>query len=151
MVYMIIVAATLLNYFVFVSKLDERLVEFVQLLDLPGWAVMCAILVILTVMGCIFDVLALILLSIPVFLPVAVSVGYDPVWFGIVLIIAAELALITPPVGVNLFIIKSLAPEGTMSSVIARGALPYVMVVWVLFALLIAFPEIALWLPSALR
>ncbi len=151
MVYMIVISATLLNYFVFVSKLDERLVGFVTGLDMPGWAVIVAILAIMTVMGCIFDVLALILVSIPVFLPVAVKVGYDPLWFGIILVIACELALVTPPVGINLFIIKDLSPPGTRASEVARGTIPYVGVVWILFALLVIFPGIALWLPHAVK
>jgi C4-dicarboxylate transporter DctM subunit len=151
MVFTIVISATFLNYFVFVSKFDEMLVSFVNLLDLPGWAVIIAILLILSAMGCIFDMMALLLLSIPVFLPLAASVGYSPVWFGIILIIAAELALITPPVGLNLFILKDLAPKGTTTMDVAKGALPLVSVVWLLFILLTAFPQIALWLPSVMR
>jgi len=151
LVYTIIISATLLNHFVIVSKIDERLIAFIGALDMPGWGVMCVILLILTLMGCIFDIYALILISVPVFLPVAISFGYDKVWFGIVLIIACELALVTPPVGINLFIIKNLAPPDTKSADIARGAIPYVFVVWILFLLLIAFPDLVLWLPRSIK
>lgn len=148
MVYMIIIAASLLNYFVFLSRIDKWLVGLVVGLDIPGWFVVALIFLILTVMGCIFDVMALVIISTSIFLPVIKAVGYDPVWFGIMLILASELALITPPVGVNLFIVKDLAPRGTPTTTIIRGALPYVVVVWVCMALFIAFPDIVLWLPS---
>ena len=151
MVFTIVISAMFLNYFVFVSKFDEMLVSVVTVLHLPKWGVMAAVLLIMSAMGCIFDMMALLLLSIPVFLPVAVSLGYSPIWFGIILIIAAELALITPPVGINLFILKDLAPEGIATMDIAKGALPFVVVTWLLFALLIAFPQIVLWLPSIMR
>jgi len=148
MVYMIIIAASLLNYFVFLSRIDQWLVGLVTGLDIPGWVVVVLVFVILTAMGCIFDVMALVIISTSIYLPVIKAVGYDPVWFGIMLILAAELALITPPVGVNLFIVKDLAPKGTSSATIIRGALPYVVVIWICMALFIAFPEIILWLPS---
>lgn len=151
MVYMIILSAYLLNYFVFVSKLDRALVTVVSGFDLPGWAIMALILVVLTVLGCIFDVMALIIISTSIYLPIVKFAGYDPVWFGIILVLACELALITPPVGINLYIVKDLAPEGTPTSDIIRGALPYVFLVWGLFVLFIAFPEIILWLPSMLK
>ncbi|MBW7923157.1 MAG: TRAP transporter large permease [Burkholderiaceae bacterium] len=151
MVYMIILSAHLLNYFVFVSKLDRSLVALVGSLDLPGWAVMSLVLVALTVLGCVFDVMALIIIATAVYLPIVELAGYDPVWFGIILVLACELALITPPVGVNLFIVKDLAPADTSTADVIRGALPYVALVWVLFAVFIAFPEIVLWLPSALN
>lgn len=151
MVFTIMISATFLNYFVFVSKFDEILVSLVTAFKLPNWAVIFAILLTMSIMGCIFDMMALLLLSIPVFLPVAISVGYSPIWFGIILIIAAELALITPPVGLNLYILKDMAPKGVTTMDIAKGALPLVIVVWVLFALLTLFPQIALWLPSVMK
>jgi len=150
LVYMIVVAAVLFNHFVFVSGLSTSLQGLVSGTGLPGWAVMVLVLIILTVMGMALDLYALLLVSIPVFLPIAVQAGYDGVWFGIILIVACELALVTPPVGLNLFIIRRMAPAGTTTAEIDYGALPYILVVWVLFALLIAFPGLALWLPGYL-
>jgi len=151
MIYMIILSAYLLNYFVFVSKLDRSLVNVVSGYDLPGWAIMVLILVVLTVLGCIFDVMALIIISTSIYLPMVKFAGYDPVWFGIILVLACELALITPPVGINLYIVKDLAPRGTPTSDIIRGAFPYVFLVWGVLLLFIAFPEIVLWLPSKMK
>lgn len=151
MVYMIIIAASLLNHFVFVSKLDVLLVEAVTGLLLPKWAVMALVMFALTVMGCIFDVIALVIISISVYLPVVVNIGFDPIWFGIILIVASELALITPPVGVNLYIIKDLAPKGTHTADVILGTLPYVIIVWLFFVILLVFPDIVLWLPSKIK
>jgi C4-dicarboxylate transporter, DctM subunit len=151
MIYMIILSAYLLNYFVFVSKLDRSLVNVVSGFDLPGWAIVTLVLVVLTVLGCIFDVMALIIIATSIYLPIVKFAGYDPVWFGIILVLACELALITPPVGINLYIVKDLAPRGTSTSDIIRGAFPYVFLVWVMLAIFIAFPEIVLWLPSKMK
>ncbi len=151
MIYMIILSAYLLNYFVFVSKLDRSLVNVVSGFDLPGWAIVTLVLVVLTVLGCIFDVMALIIIATSIYLPIVKFAGYDPVWFGIILVLACELALITPPVGINLYIVKDLAPKGTSTADIIRGAFPYVFLVWLMLAVFIAFPEIVLWLPSKLK
>ncbi|MCG6115863.1 MAG: TRAP transporter large permease [Mesorhizobium sp.] len=151
LVYMIVVAASLFNHFVFISSVPIILTSFVTSLDMEPWLIMVMILLIITALGFILDLYAMLLISIPVFLPVSTAIGYDPLWFGIILIIAAELALVTPPVGLNLFIIKRIAPPGTKILDIALGALPYVLVVWVLFGILIAFPELVLWLPEYVR
>jgi C4-dicarboxylate transporter, DctM subunit len=105
----------------------------------------------LSLMGCFLDGLAIMLLSVPLFFPVVIKLGYDPIWFGVIIIIACELAQITPPVGLNLYIIKDLAPKGTKTSDVIAGAAPYVLVVWVLFILLLFYPQIALWLPSLMK
>ena len=147
LVYMIMFTAVIFNHFVFVSGLSTSLKGMIAHLNLPGWGVVTLILVILTIMGMFLDLYAMILIAIPVFLPLAIDAGYDAIWFGTVLIVACELALVTPPVGLNLFIIRRLAPVGTTQMDLAIGALPYVFVVWVLFALMVAFPQVVMWLP----
>ena len=97
------------------------------------------------------DVWAMLLISIPIYLPIIDTLGYDAIWLGIIMIIAVEMALITPPVGFNLFVIKNFAPEGVTLLDIIKGAIPFVIIIWVLLALLVAFPQIALWLPSTIR
>ena len=148
MVLIIIISASFLNYFVFVSNLDTLLATFIQGLALPNWVVIAMILFIMSVMGCIFDLFAMIMVSMAVFFPVTLTIGIDPVWFGVILIIESELALVTPPVAVNLYIIKQMAPQHVTIDDVALGALPFVIVVWVCFVLLYIFPEIVLWLPS---
>ncbi len=151
MLYMIVISARIWNYFVFVSEMDEHLIELITGYDVPGWVIIIIILFAMSAMGCVFDMMALFLMSISLFLPVVVKLGYDAVWFGVIMIITCELALITPPVGLNLFVIKGMAPSDTTSMDIAAGAIPFVLVVWLLFALLTLFPELVLWLPSKVR
>lgn len=148
MVYMIIISAGFLNYFVFVSDTDQKILEALNLLHMPSWMLMLFMMVLLSFMGCLMDALAIVLVGVPVFLPIAVSLGYDKIWFGIILIISCELAQITPPVGMNLYILRDMATKETSTIDIIKGATPFVAVVWVLFILLLIFPDIALWLPS---
>jgi tripartite ATP-independent transporter DctM subunit len=148
MVYLIIISAGFLNYFIFVSHTDERLLAALSLLPMPSWMLMLFIMILLSLMGCFMDALAIVLVSVPVFMPAAVALGYEKFWFGIILIVACELAQVTPPVGVNLYIIRDMAAEGTTTADIIKGAIPFVGVVWALFVLLLLFPDIALWLPS---
>ncbi len=148
MIYMIIVGATILGHVFFITGFRETIADLLIGLSLPGWGKMIVILLILTVLGTFLDVIALMMISVPIFLPVAIQSGYDGVWFGVIMVIAAEMALCTPPVGVNLFVIQGIAPPGTTLMTVARGAAPFIGVIWLLLLLLIFFPEIVTWLPS---
>ena len=108
---------------------------------------MCAIYVIL---GTAMEELSMILLTVPVFFPVIVSLGLDPVWFGILIVVVVEIGLISPPVGMNLFVINALLPH-VPTPTLFRGVTPFVVADVVRLAILIAFPIISLWLPSVLR
>lgn len=151
MIYMIIVGATILGHVFFITGFRDTVSNLLLGLNLPGWGTMIVILAILTVLGTFLDVIALIMISVPIFLPVAIQSGYDAVWFGVIMVIASEMALCTPPVGVNLFVIQGIAPRGTSLMTVARGAAPFIGVIWVLLLLLIFFPEIVTWLPSRME
>lgn len=151
MIYMIIVGATILGHVFFITGFRDTVSNVLLGLNLPGWGTMIVILAILTVLGTFLDVIALIMISVPIFLPVAIQSGYDAVWFGVIMVIASEMALCTPPVGVNLFVIQGIAPRGTSLMTVARGAAPFIGVIWVLLLLLIFFPEIVTWLPSRME
>lgn len=151
MIYMIIVGATILGHVFFITGFRDTVSNLLLGLNLPGWGTMIVILAILTVLGTFLDVIALIMISVPIFLPVAIQSGYDAVWFGVITVIASEMALCTPPVGVNLFVIQGIAPRGTSLMTVARGAAPFIGVIWVLLLLLIFFPEIVTWLPSRME
>ena len=109
--------------------------------------VLCAIYIL---MGCFLEGIAMILITVPITLPLALSFGYDPVWFGVLLVILIEIGLITPPMGMNLFVIKAVSP-GLSITDIYRGALPFLAAPLVLIALMIAWPGLVLWLPSMLQ
>lgn len=148
MIYMIIIGATVMGHLFFITGFREMVSSSLLQFDIPPWGTMIIILAILTVLGTFLDVVALIMISVPLFLPVVLKLGYDGVWFGVIMTIAAEMALCTPPVGVNLFVIQGIAPAGTSLMTVARGAAPFILVIWVLLLLLIFFPGIATWLPS---
>lgn len=100
-------------------------------------------------MGCFLEAIGMILISVPVFLPLVVSIGYDPTWFAIIVVIVVEVGLIHPPVGMNLFVIQAQAP-GVSTLALYRGVLPFLLAPFALIALLFAFPQLALWLPQLL-
>lgn len=148
MIYMLIVGGNLLAYVFYVTGLQAMIGDFVVSLGVPGWAVIITMGIILMFMGTFLDVIAMLTVTVPIFLPVIIKLGYDPVWFGIIATLFSEMAMITPPVGVNLFVIQGIAPKGTSLKDVAYGAAPYVGVIWFLAILLIMYPNIAMYLPS---
>ncbi len=151
MIYMLIVGGNLLAYVFFITGLQADIKAVVAESNLPAWGVLVLIGVIYMILGTFLDVIAMLTITVPIFLPIVKDAGYSPVWFGIFAVLFSEMAMITPPVGVNLFVIKGIAPPGTRVMDVAIGAAPYVGVIWVVVLLLIAFPEIALYLPSIMR
>ena len=101
------------------------------------------------ILGCLLDSLAMVLLTIPIVFPIISALGYDPVWFGIIIVMVVELGLITPPIGMNVFIIKGIARDVPLYTIF-RGVTPFIVAQIILILILIAFPEIALWLPSTM-
>jgi TRAP-type C4-dicarboxylate transport system permease large subunit len=99
------------------------------------------------VLGCLMDALAMIILTVPIVFPVVVALGFDPIWFGVIIVMTVELGLIHPPVGMNIFVIKSVV-EDVKISTIFYGVLPFIVTDLIRLVILIAFPIIALWLPS---
>jgi len=108
------------------------------------------IIVFYLILGCFMETLSMMITTIPIVAPIMIALGFDPVWLGIVIIILVEAALITPPVGLNLFVVQSLRKHGSMTAVI-NGALPFVLAMFVMLALLAWIPSLALWLPSVVE
>jgi TRAP-type C4-dicarboxylate transport system permease large subunit len=119
--------------------------------DLPNWAVLSLIFALLFVMGMFMDIVSVILISTPILLPIVVDMGYNTLWFGIVMAITCEIATETPPVGLNLFVIKGVSPPSVSLIDIIRGALPFAVVETLGLIIFIAFPELSLWLPGLLQ
>jgi TRAP-type C4-dicarboxylate transport system permease large subunit len=147
---MIIIGATIMGHLFFIAGFREIVENIFLKSNLSAWGTMILILFILTILGTFLDVVALIMISVPIFLPIAVKIGYDGVWFGVIMTIASEMALCTPPVGVNLFVIQGIAPPGTSLLTVAKGAFPFIGVIWILLLLLIMYPGIVTWLPNAM-
>ncbi|MCY1555938.1 C4-dicarboxylate TRAP transporter large permease protein DctM [compost metagenome] len=101
------------------------------------------------VLGCVLESLSMILLTVPIFFPIVLSLGFDPVWFGILIVVVVEIGLITPPIGVNLFVIRSVTPDIAMGSIV-RGVLPFIVADLLRVMLIASVPALSLWLPNLL-
>ena len=139
----------MLNKFLTLGGLAAALGDFVVGLHLSKHLTIILILVIYFVLGCALDALAMILLTVPIFFPIVVALGFDPVWFGVIVVMVVEMGLISPPIGMNVFIIKGMAPDVTLAQ-LYRGVVPFVIAQIVLIALMILFPAIATWLPGTM-
>ena len=146
MLFTILIGALVFAEFVNITTMPADLKAFVTRFDVHPLLVVTAICAIYVVLGTAMEELSMILLTIPVFFPVIVQLGFDPVWFGILIVTVVEIGLISPPVGMNLFVLKNLLPEVSTGTVF-RGVLPFMVADVVRLAILIAFPVLSLWLP----
>ena len=150
MIMLMVAGAIVFGRFIAVSRLPFALANWAANLPLPAFVVMGVILLLYLFMGCFIDALALILLTIPIFYPVATNVlGYDPIWFGVIIVLVVAMGVITPPVGMNVFIIKGVAPD-IPTEIIYKGIWPFLFALFVCLIILIAFPGIVTFLPNAL-
>jgi tripartite ATP-independent transporter DctM subunit len=149
MIMLIIVAAYFLNFVMSSIGLTTRLTDTIQNLGLSKWQMLFAVVVFYLILGCFMETLSMMITTIPIVAPVMQALGFDMVWFGIVVIVLIEAALITPPVGLNLFVVQNLRSRGSMNDVII-GSLPFVLAMLLLLLLLAVFPGLALWLPRVM-
>ena len=149
MVMAIVIAAFFLNFVLSTLGLTDAAVKWVSALNWPPLAVLAAIIVLYIVLGCFVESLTLMVATTPIVVPIIVGLGYSPVWFGVVFVVLIEMALITPPIGMNLFVVQSVRGGGPFRDVM-MGSLPFVVLMLLMIVLLIAFPSMALWLPSVL-
>jgi len=147
--YVIIIGANLFAYFIVQTQLPSLLADQAHKLALPGPMVMLFVVIAYILMGCFLEAIGMILITVPVFLPLIVAYGYDPVWFAILVVIVVEVGLIHPPVGMNLFVVQAQAPD-IRTMAIYRGIVPFLAAPFILIALLFLFPDLALWLPRLL-
>jgi tripartite ATP-independent transporter DctM subunit len=150
MLFMILIGALMFADFINISTMPADLKAFVTQFQISPIAVVAAICVIYVLLGTAMEELSMVLLTLPVFFPIIVHLGYDPVWFGVLIVVVVEIGLISPPVGMNLFVLKTLLPNVATMTVF-RGVMPFMAADCVRFALLVAFPAISLWLPSLMR
>ncbi len=149
MIFFILVGAGIFNYFLDATGLTQALIGWIEALGLGRYWVMVLLCVFYIVLGCVMDSLSMILLTLGSVFPLIKALGFDPVWFGIVLVTLAEIGTITPPVGMNLFVLSATVPNLPLQTV-ARGILPFVTADALRIALLLALPALATWLPSTM-
>ncbi|MGI9449909.1 MAG: TRAP transporter large permease subunit, partial [Geminicoccaceae bacterium] len=147
--FMIVIGATMFANFVVQTRLPNLLIATTDALNLMPLTVMAIIILLYIILGCFLEGIGMVLITVPVFLPVITGYGYDPLWFGIIVVIVVELGLITPPVGMNIFIIQAQAP-GINLGQLYKGITPFLVAPIVLIILLFLFPQLALWLPDLL-
>jgi tripartite ATP-independent transporter DctM subunit len=146
-VFTILIGALLFGYFLTITQTPQKVTEFLTNLGIGRYGVLAVIMLMYLVLGCLMDALAMIILTVPIIFPVIKELGFDPIWFGVIIVMTVELGLIHPPVGMNIFVIKSVV-EDVKISTIFYGVLPFIVTDILRLILLIAFPIIALWLPS---
>ena len=147
MIMMIIAMAFLFTYVLSYLRISQSTAEWLVALDMSKWALLFWVNILLLVLGFFLPPVAIILMVTPVILPGILAAGFDPIWFGIVLTINMELGLITPPVGLNLFVINGIAPDIKFGEIL-RGITPFIVIICLYIVLLAVFPEIVMWLPN---
>jgi tripartite ATP-independent transporter DctM subunit len=149
MIYMMLIGANVLSYFVTASRLPEVTVNAIQQLNVAPLAIIAVLLVIYIILGAIFEEVSVMLITLPFVLPMIVGFGYSPVWWGIINVIVIEIGMIAPPIGLNVFVVHSLARDIPMKTIYA-GIMPFFYAEVVLLAILVAFPVLTMWLPQAM-
>jgi len=146
-VFTVLIGALLFGYFLTVTQTPQKVTEFLTGLGLGRYGVLALIMVMYLVLGCLMDALAMIILTIPIIFPVITALGFDPIWFGVIIVMTVELGLIHPPVGMNVFVIKSVVQDVKFSTIF-YGVLPFIATDLIRLVILIAFPILATILPS---
>jgi C4-dicarboxylate transporter, DctM subunit len=150
MIMLIIIGASFLNFTLASAGLGGKLDAFLTGMGLTPLMTLLVIVLLYVILGMFIETLSLMVVTIPIVVPLIAQLGFDVVWFGILMIVLVEMALITPPVGLNLYVVQSARGEGHIGEVML-GAIPYVLIMFVMVGLLIAFPQLALWLPASLK
>lgn len=150
MMFMILIGAALFNFFIEGTGLASVIGDWIGQSGLSPTMIMILIIVFYLILGCFMDSLSMILLTIPIVYPIVINIGYDPIWFGIIIVSVAEIGLITPPIGMNLFVVQNVAPQVSQRDIIF-GILPFVMADVLRVFLFLAFPAIVLFLPMMMR
>jgi tripartite ATP-independent transporter DctM subunit len=146
-VFTILIGALLFGYFLTITQTPQKVTEFLTGLGIGNYGVLGLILLMYLLLGCLMDALAMIILTVPIIFPVIKQMGFDPIWFGVIVVMTVELGLIHPPVGMNIFVIKSVLEDVKISTIFA-GVIPFIITDLIRLAILVAFPILATWLPS---
>ena len=150
MILVIVAGATIFGHFLAVSTIPFEIASWITSFDLPAAVIMSMIILLFLIGGCVIDALALIMLTVPIFFPVVIHLGYDPLWFGVVIVLITQIGVITPPVGINVYIVSGVARDVPLE-VIFKGVMPLLIALIIGTFLLIPFPQIALFLPGLMK
>jgi tripartite ATP-independent transporter DctM subunit len=146
-VFTVLIGALIFGYFLTVTQTPQKVTEFLTSLGLGSYGVLAVIMLMYLVLGCLMDAMAMIILTVPIIFPVVTHLGFDPIWFGVIIVMTVELGLIHPPVGMNVFVIKSVVKDVSFATIF-KGVLPFVATDLIRLVILIVFPLLATWLPQ---
>jgi tripartite ATP-independent transporter DctM subunit len=149
MIMMLIASASVFGKFMAVSTIPANLSMWVSGLPLPPVGIMMLICLFFFISGCFLDAMALIMLTIPIVYPVILKLNYDPIWFGVVIVLISQIAVVTPPVGVNVYVTKGIVPDVPIASIF-RGTFPFLVAMVILLGIILFFPDLVLWFPGLL-
>jgi len=147
MALIILTGAVIFGHFMAITRVPFELAHWVSNLPLPNYAIMMVIILIFLIGGCFMDAFAMIMLTLPIFFPVSQTLGYDPIWFGVVMVLICEIGVVTPPVGINVYVVYGIAKDVPLETIF-RGVWPMLLALIACNALLMIFPDIALFLPN---
>lgn len=148
-VFTILIGAILFGYFLAVTQVPQNLAEYISGLPIGKYGILAVILLVYLFLGCILDALAMVILTVPIVYPIIIQLGFDPIWFGIIVVMTVELGLITPPLGMNVFVINSAVGDTSLTAIF-KGVAPFVLSDVIRLILLIIFPAIVLFLPGTM-
>ncbi len=149
MLYLIVIGASVLGIFMAYSNVTDSLAEGLVTLGLGAMGTLIVLLIAYILLGTFMDALSMLVITVPITYPIIMSLGFDPIWFGVILVIVIETGMITPPVGINVFVVKGIAPDIPLTTIF-RGVLPFWIAMILCLALIVAFPQIALFIPQTM-
>ena len=150
MIFAIMIGASLFGFVLTILDAPQALTNYVAGLETSRWVVFIAINCLLLFLGCILESVSIIFITLPILFPLILSLGFDPIWFNVVMLLNLELALITPPVGMNLFVLQGISSDSKMTDIV-KGVIPFGLAMFVLIFILCLFPELATWLPTVVK
>ena len=149
MIFLVLIGAYVFGSFLTITQMPQALASFVNTLDVNRYVILLVILILYAILGCLMDSLAMVMLTVPIFLPIMTGLGFDTVWYGVIMIMVMEMGLITPPVGMNVYIVAGVAKDVPLQKIF-MGVAPMVVGMCVAIFIVCAFPQVALWLPGLL-
>lgn len=144
------IGANVFGYFLAASKVPLVLADFVTALAVPSIFILFAILIIYLILGCLMPAIPMLILTVPIFFPVVMAMGYDPIWFGVIMVLMLEMAVITPPMGINVLALQTVVEDISLTEMF-RGVMPFLIAMIVCIVIIIIFPQIATILPNLIE
>lgn len=147
MIFLIIIGANIFSSFLGIARIPMELADLIASLEVNRFVILAAIILIFVILGCVMDCYAIMILTVPIIFPVVQALQFDPIWFGVLMVIVLEIGLITPPVGLNVFVLKAAAPDVPMGTIF-RGIWPFMMAGLLAIVIIAIFPELATYIPD---